>query len=307
MRQNELTDTRKGYVEWILFAVAVVWGANPPVVKVGLQYLSPMPYNFARMVVATIVAMLALWLSGTYRKFEQEDLRKVLQVSAFGFLVFQVCFAEGVLRTTAGNASFLLCLLPVSVVLINKFFGLEALTRPAMVGIGLSMAGVAFIVLGSGKEISLASTHLVGTGLMLLAQFGYAYYTVFSRPLLQKYSTYQITAALMLMTTLLMFPFSAGSVLTINWAGLPLNAWGSVVFSSVLALCLGNFLWIWGAGIIGSTRASVFNNLSPVFAVIFGYLLLNESFGPLQFAGAIAVFAGVWITRHRKLPFSRRI
>lgn len=297
-----MSQPKKLYVEWILFTVAVIWGANPPVVKVGLHYLTPLSYNFARMVVATLVALLALWLSGTYRRFEREDIGKVIRISAIGFFVFQICFAEGVFRTTAGNTSFLLCLLPVSVVLINKLFGLEAITRTVMLGIGLSMSGVAFIVLGAGKEFSLASEHFLGSVLILIAQFGYAYYTVFSRPLLEKYSTYQVTAALMLVTTLLLLPFSWRSVQPVDWLALPPDAWGSILFSGVLGLCVGNFIWIWGAGIIGSTRASVFNNLSPVFAVIFGYLLLGETFGPLQFVGAAAVFAGVWITRNRKVP-----
>jgi len=79
----------------------------------------------------------------------------------------------------------------------------------------------------------------------------------------------------------------------------PAIAWASIFFSGILGLCIGNFLWIWGSGIIGTSRVAIFNNLSPVFAVITAYFLLGETFGPLQAAGAACVFAGVYITRNR--------
>lgn len=47
-------------------------------------------------------------------------------------------------------------------------------------------------------------------------------------------------------------------------------------FSGVLALCLCNFLWIWGTGVIGTARVAIFNNVSPVFAVATAYFLLGE-------------------------------
>lgn len=54
---------------------------------------------------------------------------------------------------------------------------------------------------------------------------------------------------------------------------------------------------------IGTGRASVFNNLTPVFAVVTAYFLLGETFGTLQAAGAVFVFGGVYITRNRdRLP-----
>ena len=68
----------------------------------------------------------------------------------------------------------------------------------------------------------------------------------------------------------------------------------------IVVLCLGNFLWIWASGVLGTARASVFNNLTPVFAVITAYFLLGEKFGPLQAAGAVFVFGGVYIARNRE-------
>jgi len=287
------------FAEIVLVLVAVVWGINPPAIKLGLQYIPPQPYNVARFIVASVVALLALWLSGSYRRVSRADLRTFGRVSAFGFFVFQVLLTEGIQRTTAGNASFMLCLMPVSVLLINKLYGLERITRPVVVGIAFSLAGVALIVVGAGRELSLASDHLLGTLLILVAQGAYAYYMVFSRELLARYSSYQVTAYLIVITSAMLLAVSAPEVMRVPWTQVPPVAWASVLFSGILGLCIGNFLWIWGSGIIGTSRVAIFNNLSPVFAVITAYFLLGETFGGLQAAGAACVFAGVYITRNR--------
>lgn len=286
--------------EGVLLLVAIVWGINPPVIKIGLQYLPPQPYNLGRLVVASIVALIALWLSGTYRRPTRADLWTLARISALGFFVFQICISEGLLRTTAGNASFIMCLMPVGVLLLNKLYGLETITRAVLVGIACSISGVTMIVAGTGKELSLAGPHLIGTALVFLSQLGYAYYTVFSKELLNRYSTYQVTAGLMLFTTVLLFAATLPDTLAVRWLEVPAIAWGSVLFSGILALCLCNFLWIWGTGILGTSRVAIFNNISPIFAVVTAYFLLGETFGLLQTVGALFIFAGVYITRNRE-------
>jgi len=285
--------------EFVLLFVAMIWGFNPVVIKIGLQFLPPQPYNLGRMVIASVVALIALWLSGTYRRPSRSDLWRLLRVSAFGFFTFQIFITEGLLRTTAGNASFIMCLLPVGVMLLNKFFGLETITRAVVVGIVCSISGIALIVVGTGKEFSLSGQHLLGTLFVLVSQMGYAYYTVFSKELQLRYSTYQITAGLMVFTTLLLLIFTLPETIAVNWFEVPAIAWGSMLFSGILALCLGNFLWIWGTGVLGTSRVAIFNNISPVFAVIAAYFALGESFGVMQSIGAAFVFAGVYVTRNR--------
>lgn len=55
--------------------------------------------------------------------------------------------------------------------------------------------------------------------------------------------------------------------------------------------------------IIPAGQASSFINLVPVFTIILGWMILGESFTPLQFLGVVLVFSGVIITqlsRHTK-------
>ena len=296
-------STRKSstyLIEGVLLFVAIVWGVNPVAIKIGMQYLPPETFNLARMIIASLIALIALALSGSWRRPERHELITLLRITAFGFCLYQILLIAGLQRTTAGNASFIHCLVPASVALLNRLYGLDRLSRPVIAGIACSLAGVLLIVVGAGKEFSLSGPHLLGSLFIFVAQACYAYYMIAAKELQASHSIYQITAGQMLLTSLLMLPTTFPDILTVRWLDIPAAAWGSLLFSGVLGLCLCNFLWIWGAGILGTSRVAIFNNICPVFAVLAGHFALDEPFGPLQSFGALCVFIGVYITRRHR-------
>ncbi|WP_425058818.1 hypothetical protein SCACP_34740 [Sporomusa carbonis] len=285
-------------VHLALAFVAFVWGLNPPIMKIGLMYVEPMPYNAIRMVAALAVGWVVLKRMTAWQALQRKDWTSLI-VSSLGFFFFQIFFTEGVQITTAGNASIILACLPVSVAIINHIHRFERTSMAVAIGILVSLAGVAVMVAGTGKEISLAEGHVTGALLLLTAQLSYGYYTVYSRLLTNIYSPYQITAYILLISTGLFLFISLPSVLAVDWHSIPWPGWASILYSGLFPLCLGNCLWIWGAGILGSTKASLYNNLPPVFSVAIGYLFLGETFGWLQFVGAITILAGLYITRSK--------
>ena len=283
-------------VHGVLVLVALLWGLNPPVMKLGLEEVPPMAYNAIRMVAALAVGWVVFRRAAVWVPLRREDLR-LLAVSSFGFFSFQIFFTFGVQLTTAGNASLILGLLPVSVAIINRIHGLEGLRRLTVAGIAVSLLGVLVMVWGAGKEFSLAGPHVLGGVLLLCAQLGYGYYTVFSRLLLVRYSPYQVTAYVILTTTVLFVLVALPDMLAVDWSALSTVAWSSVLYSGVFPLSLANGLWVWATGKVGSTTASLYNNLAPVFAVAAGYAFLGEAFGVVQALGAGVIFAGLYLTR----------
>ena len=289
----------KNLVYLVMIFVTFVWGINMPVMKIGLSYVPSMPYNAARMLCALAATLIITRFTNNYRALDRRDIKNILLVSIGGFFVFQLFLTAGVQKTTAGNSSLIMALLPVSVAITNKLCKIEEISRYALMGIVCSLLGVVLIVAGSSKEISFGDAHIYGVLLLLGAQASYGYYTVFSKDLLTRYSTYQITTYILLISTLLFCFIAWPSVVETDWYQVPAAAWGSILFSGVFALCLCNFLWIWGVGKAGSVKASIYNNLSPVFAIIGGYLLLGETFGLLQFFGAAVVFLGLYLARKK--------
>jgi O-acetylserine/cysteine efflux transporter len=285
------------YAEPALFLVAFVWGSNPPVVKWSLQYIDPLSFNALRMMIACVFSGVLLLFFKPSRPLERADWPALIKLGAFGFFFFQVFFTFGVTRTTAGNTSLMLGMLPVTVAIINTLSGLEQITRRVVFSIGVTLLGVCFIVIGSGHEFSLSGDHIIGAGLLLCAQCAYGYYTVFSRPLTAKYSPLQINACVFAITTLLFVLIALPSLIATNWSTIAGPAWAGVVYAGIFPLTIGNALWVWGVGVVGSAKASLFNNLAPVFAILIAWLLLDEAFGLIQALGAAIIYTGLRIGR----------
>ncbi len=283
-------------VHMLLAFVAFLWGINAPIMKIGLIYIPPMPYNAVRLFAALAVGWLVLRRLCTWVPLKREDW-KPLAIASMGFFGFQIFFTFGIQLTTAGNSSLILACLPVSVAIINHLHRIEGIKPHTIKGIILSLIGVSLMVAGTGKELSLSDGHITGTVLLLIAQLSYGYYTVFSRPLTTTYSAYQITAYILLISTGLFTIVSLPSVMAMDWSTVPWPGWSSILYSGIFPLCLANCLWIWGTAKAGSTTASLYNNLAPVFAVAGGYFFLNETFGWLQFAGAVIILTGLYVAK----------
>lgn len=290
---------RFAYVDLILLFVAILWGLNPPTIKLGLRYITPVSYNFLRMIFSVVFCWAMVFITKTYKKIDKGDIKSILNVSVIGFFIFQFGYVLGVNYTTSGNASIIFTLVPISVIIVNKIFKIEGITLQSLIGIILTIIGVVVIVVGSGKEVSLSSDNMLGIGLLLMSQFAFGYYSAFIKPLVGKYSVYQLLSYILTITVIGILPFSIQDSLNMNWAQVPLLGWACSFYSGVFGLCIGNFLWNWGIKIVGSTKASIYNNISPVFALVAAYFMVGENFMYSQIVGAIIIFSGLYVTKLR--------
>lgn len=86
-----------------------------------------------------------------------------------------------------------------------------------------------------------------------------------------------------------------------------LPALASVVFLGLFGTALGFTWYADGVMRLGATRAGLYINLVPVFAVLQGALLLGERVGAASLAGGLLVIAGVLLaTLQRGAPAARK-
>ncbi|SMB81874.1 Permease of the drug/metabolite transporter (DMT) superfamily [Desulfonispora thiosulfatigenes DSM 11270] len=283
----------------LLFSVPLMWGLNFPFMKVGLEFITPLAYSSLRMVFSVAVAWIILYYSKTYQKIVKEDWKSMFFVSFFGFFIFQVLFILGVNLTTSGNAAIIVALLPISVVILNTILKIEQISKKTFGVIAFSFVGILLVILGSGKELSLAHNHLIGALMLLVGQFFFAYYTIFSKRLMAKYSSYQVIAYVFSISTFFFFLISIPELIQLDYKAVPQMGWSSNIYSGIFAIGIGNIIWVWGINKIGSTGTALYNNLTPVFAVIFAFLILGEKFSFIQFIGAAIIFIGLSMNRNK--------
>jgi drug/metabolite transporter (DMT)-like permease len=78
--------------------------------------------------------------------------------------------------------------------------------------------------------------------------------------------------------------------------------WLGFAYAVVGPLFLTNILWFTAIDRVGPSRASLFANLQPFFAVLFALVLLGEHLNRWEIVGGLAIAAGIVLDRARRTP-----
>jgi drug/metabolite transporter (DMT)-like permease len=291
---------RGSLVDAMLFGTVLLWALNITVTKYMFQHgWKPLAYGTIRYFVA-----IALFWGFTYyreRSFwiARRDLRFVLLAAAMIFLN-QLCFVYGVKLAHASTVALLLGTTPIFIGLISLALRLEHLASEFWIGAAITFGGVALIALANGS----VGSGLTGTLVAIATALTWACYTVSIAPLMRRYSPYRISALVLAIgwvpLALASIPQLREEQFSFGW-----TVWLGFGYAVVGPLFLTNILWFTSIDRVGASRASLFANLQPFFAVIFALVLLSESLHGLEIAGGALIFAGIAferLSRRRSLP-----
>ncbi|CAM8906715.1 unnamed protein product [Rhodiola kirilowii] len=224
-----------------------------------------------------------------------------LSIALFG-LVDATCFqgflAQGLLRTSAGLGSVIIDSQPLTVAILAALLFGESL---GLVGITGLVLGVIGLLLLEVPTISLDHDFsLVGSGelWMLLAAQSMAVGTVMVR-WVSKYSDpvmatgwHMIIGGLpiVIISVLNHEPALQGSLIELST-----NDVIALVYTSIFGSAISYGLYFYNATRGSLTKLSSLTFLTPMFASLFGFLYLGETFTPLQCVGALVTIAAIYM------------
>ena len=201
----------------------------------------------------------------------------------------------GLQHTTAPKAALIIALTPIAVMLFAFLFLGERSSPWSLLGIVMSLAGIA-VLIGGDKQFHWAlGGHLLGDLLILGAVISAALYIVCARDLGRTHSALEITSMQTLYGALFyLVPFLLESP-NIQWSAVSGRSLGAVAYLTVFAT-FGAFLcYNYGLTKVAASRASVFINGIPVVTAIGAWLLLGEKLTMIQATGGFLVLLGVYL------------
>lgn len=276
--------------------MALIWGINFSVVKYGTRLVSPLAFNGLRVAIAAVV-LVAVALVAREGWPDRRTTWALLGLGVIGNGLYQIFFIEGVARTQAGAASLVLAASPAFIALIGWTRGVERAGPRRIVGIALSLGGMALVIFGTSSSTPGAPATLLGNMLVLAGCLCWSLFTVFLKPYTERVSGAQISALTMVGGAVPLLVVSAGALGSTSWDSLPLAGWGAVFYSGILALVVAYFCWYHGVRVLGPTRTAMYGNLQPVIALLVAWATLGEVPTIPQILGAAAILAGLLLTR----------
>lgn len=273
--------------------VVAVWGANFAVQKALFGTLSPGAFLFARYLLMPLCGALLLLQANGWR-WLRLPRRDALQLAGLGVLahtlhVSMVTF--GIHWSTAFSSALIMACSPVFTLLILHRAGIEALTRGQVAGVALACTGV--LIFLSDKLLGGNFAATGGDLMMLLAASFFSYYTVMSKPLIQRHGGVAVMAYALLSGSPLIVLASLPAALAAPWAQMGAWQWGLLLWASLVSAFLGWLVWGWVNEQRGVARTAPLQYLMPLAAGVVAWWATGERFTGLKVGGAMLTLAGV--------------
>lgn len=220
-------------------------------------------------------------------------------VFAFEF----VCLYFALDLTTIARASIIFYSMPVWLALVSHYvLPGEQLSPQKFVGLVLALAGVAVAIF----DRSDGNPNLTGDLLALIAAFGWAAIILLMRisPLQKVRAEMQLflqiaVSAVVLLPIAPLFGELLRDVRPIHVSGM--------LFQVICVVGFGYLGWFWLMKVYRANTVASFSFLSPVLAVILGWLLLDEQIGAQIWGALVLVAAGIFlINRKLSIRFRKR-
>jgi drug/metabolite transporter (DMT)-like permease len=281
----------------MLLGTVLLWALNITVTKYMFEHgWQPLAYGTIRY----FVAIALFWAFTYYRersfRIARSDFKLVLLAALMIFLN-QLCFVYGVKLAHASTVGLLFGTVPIFIGLISIALGLEHLPSAFWIGAAITFGGVALIAVANGS----VGSSLHGTLIAIATAATWGFYTVTIAPLMRRYSPFRISALVLAIgwvpLALVSIPQLSTQHFSFGW-----KVWLGFGYAVVGPLFLTNILWFTAIDRVGSSRAALFANMQPFFAVFFALILLGESLHTLEIAGGVLIFAGIAFERIARRP-----
>lgn len=282
----------------LLLAMALIWGVNFSVLKLGTRFFDPLVFNGLRMLLAGAV-LGAIAYGRRARTPARRDLVRLALLGVLGHGFYQVCFIEGIARSTASTAALVMAAGPAFIGIVGRVLGVEHPSRAAWAGIALQLLGMAGVVFGSVTQASAPGQQagLAGPALVLVAALAWACYAVLLKPFTARVDPMHLSAWTLLGGVATLVPLAAPGMTRLDAGAVPAMGWGAVGYSAILAMVVAYLFYYRGVRVVGAVRTAMFSNLQPIVALSVAALTLGERPGPWQLGGAAAIAAGLLVAR----------
>ncbi len=265
-------------------ATVVLWASAFPAISVAVTDLGAAGLSVARLVVAALALACVSPFMGV-RMPRRRDLPLIAVCGLSGMTIYQLLLNAGERTVSAGTASLLIATAPIYSALLAAAFLAEGSTARRWIGSAIAFAGSSVIAASHGLTFGASAI------IVLAAAVAQAVFHTAQKPLLARYTGFELAAYATWAGTVLILPWSAQLVRAIPHAGA--GAIASTLYLGIAPSALGFALWAYASARMPVGQSTTALYLVPAVAIGISYLWLGQVPGGLELGGGVIALIGV--------------
>ena len=197
----------------------------------------------------------------------------------------------GLVYTTAGNAGFITSLYVVLVPVVLFLIWRERVHWISIVAVGLAGVGAFFLSTGGRFAFQVGDVIELGGALF------WTLHVIVLGKYASRFDAMSFSVGQLLVCALLNLGMG---LLAEEFLALSLPLLGAIAYTAFFSLGLCYTLQVWAQRHTPPADAALLLSLESVFAVISGWVLLNEKLIPIQILGCVLIFVAVLLSQFKE-------
>tara|TARA_Y100000768_G_scaffold376511_1_gene348656 strand:- start:175 stop:1056 length:882 start_codon:yes stop_codon:yes gene_type:complete len=278
---------------FLLILLSAIWGGAFTLNKIALNSYTPEVIVAGRLITGSIFLILLVYF--IYKRFtiNLSQLNYFLFMSLVGIVIPFIAIINGQRNIDSAMAGILMATMPISTIILSHFFlADEKMNQKKFIGFIISFFGVFILIyredlfLNNSISLTLESQLLVILGSTL-----YSFAAIYGK----KYkitdpvsaSTGTILFATFFMTIYLLFVDESKPDISILLTNI------NILLLGILCTSLATIIYFQILQTAGASFLSIMNFLIPLWAILFGIIVLNDDFSWNYIFGLFVILFGI--------------
>ena len=257
------------------------------------EFISPFAFITLRVGCGALFFGVYYFLFSREKIITNSDYLDFAVCAFFGVALNMLAFFKGLSMTSVINASVLMLLSPIMVVLYTAIGTKSKIKSQVILGVVISFVGAALLV--NVGSFSLSSDGLNGDLLILLNACSFAFHLYYVARLLKKYKASTVTAFMFMIGFMFVLPFGFSEFLAVQWHLFTAQAIFALVFVVLFVTLLNYILNVWAVQHSSSSQVGSYIYLQPLFAttIAIGLGMDVLTWGKATFG--LLILLGLWL------------
>ena len=278
---------------FLLILLSAIWGGAFTLNKIALDLYTPEVIVAGRLIVGSAFLIVLIYFIYKRFSFNLSQLNYYLFMSLVGIVIPFIAIINGQRNIDSAMAGILMATMPITTILLSHFFLVdEKINQQKLIGFLISFFGVFILIYREDLFVNNSlSTTLISQLQVMLGSTLYSIAAIYGKKYKMTDPVSASTGTILFATFFMLIYLIFIDESNVSIPTLLVNY--NILLLGILCTAIATIIYFQILQTAGASFLSIMNFLIPLWAILFGILILNDDFSWNYIFGLIIILAGI--------------
>ena len=278
---------------FLLILLSAIWGGAFTLNKIALDLYTPEVIVAGRLIVGSAFLIVLIYFIYKRFSFNLSKLNYYLFMSLVGIVIPFIAIINGQRNIDSAMAGILMATMPITTILLSHFFLVdEKINQQKLIGFLISFFGVFILIYREDLFINNSfSTTLISQLQVMLGSTLYSIAAIYGKKYKMTDPVSASTGTILFATFFMLIYLIFIDESNVSIPTLLVNY--NILLLGILCTAIATIIYFQILQTAGASFLSIMNFLIPLWAILFGILILHDAFSWNYIFGLIIILAGI--------------